>query len=179
MSTFTKDKLGEAIKSKIAGLLYNDTFILNERPLPADGNIPTILAYEINFNVYGDIDKLMAGICLRGDIQIKTALFPGHLPPQPGCWNVFIADDARFHPLKIQLDFMISLIQSKATSIIFVILDEEFSHFCPNLLQHFRRPNKYLDVADFSGKSWYDSLDVYLVNEISFKRSRVDGCLYI
>ena len=64
----------------------------------------------------------------------------------------------------------------------FLILDKEFSHFCPKLSQHFGRPlrlNKCLYGADFSGKSWYDTLDSFLINKLSFLRSRVDGCLYI
>ena len=64
----------------------------------------------------------------------------------------------------------------------FVILDKEFSYFCPKLAQHFGRPlrlNKCLYGADFSGKSWYDTLDSFLTNTLSFQRSRVDGCLYI
>ena len=33
--------------------------------------------------------------------------------------------------------------------------------------------------ADFSGKSWYETLDSYLIQTLKFTRSRVDGCLYI
>ena len=34
-------------------------------------------------------------------------------------------------------------------------------------------------VADFSGKSWYETLDSYLTNTLHFIRSRVEGYLYI
>ena len=65
----------------------------------------------------------------------------------------------------------------------FVILDKEFSHFCPKLAQQFGKTSetkhKCLYGADFSGKSWYDTLDSFLTNKVSFQRSRVDGCLYI
>ena len=47
---------------------------------------------------------------------------------------------------------------------------------------NFRRPfrlNKCLYGADFSGKSWHDTLDSFCTNKLSFQRSRVDGCLYI
>ncbi len=40
MSSSTKDKWGEAIKSEITGLFDNDTFVLDEKPLPADEIIP-------------------------------------------------------------------------------------------------------------------------------------------
>ena len=40
MSSSTKDKWGEAIKSEIIGLFDNDTFVLDEKPLPADEIIP-------------------------------------------------------------------------------------------------------------------------------------------
>ena len=59
----------------------------------------------------------------------------------------------------------------------FVILDKEFSLFCPKLSQHFGR--KCIHGADFSGKSWSDTLDSFLINKLSSQRSRVDGCLFI
>ena len=34
-------------------------------------------------------------------------------------------------------------------------------------------------MADFSGKSWYETLDSYLTNTLHFIRSRVEGYLYI
>ena len=71
MSTFTKDKWGEAIRSEINGLFDNDTFILDEKPLPADEIIPAKLACKTKLNIYGGLDKLKARVCLRGDMQIK------------------------------------------------------------------------------------------------------------
>ena len=94
----------------------------------------------------------------------------------------FIADATKNTSKIYQLDFIQASIQSKATKRMFVILDKEFSHLCPKLAQHFGRPlrlNKYLYGADFSGKSWYGTLDSFLTNKLTFQRSRVNGCLYI
>ena len=44
MSPFIKEKWEEAIRSEVTGLFDNDTFLLNEKPLPADEIIPTKLA---------------------------------------------------------------------------------------------------------------------------------------
>ena len=81
-----------------------------------------------------------------------------------------------------QLDFIQAFIQSEAKRGMFVILDKEYGHFCPKLASHFGRPlklNKCLYEADFSGKSWYETLDSYLINTLHFVRSRVDGCMYL
>ena len=45
MSSFIKNKWGEAVKSEISELFDNDTFVLNEKPLHADEIIPVKLAY--------------------------------------------------------------------------------------------------------------------------------------
>ena len=33
--------------------------------------------------------------------------------------------------------------------------------------------------GDFSGKSWCETLDMFLTLELGFIKSRVEGCLYI
>ena len=65
-------------------------------------------------------------------------LFPGDLLPQLGCCNV--VDAAKNHSNIFQLNHIKAFIQSKATKRIIVISDEEFSHLCPKLLQHFGKP---------------------------------------
>ena len=50
------------------------------------------------------------------------------------------------------------------------------------LSEHFGRPlklKKCLYGADFSGKSWYETLDHFLTHNLKFIRSRVEGCLYV
>ena len=64
----------------------------------------------------------------------------------------------------------------------FVILDKEYEHFCPILKKYFGRLlrlRKCLYVGDFSGKSWYETLDQFLTKDLGFTRSRVEGCLCI
>ena len=41
------------------------------------------------------------------------------------------------------------------------------------------RLKKCLYGADFSGKSWYETLDNFLQKDLGFHRSQVEGCLYI
>ena len=64
----------------------------------------------------------------------------------------------------------------------FIILDREYEHFCPELASYFGRPlklKKYLSGAYFSGNSWYEILDSFLVKNLKLNHSRVEGCLYV
>ena len=81
-----------------------------------------------------------------------------------------------------QLDFIQAFIQSETKKRIFVILDKELETFCPLLKEHFDgslRLKKCLYGADFSGKSWYKTLDNFLQKDLGFYRSQVEGCIYI
>ena len=129
---------------------------------PADEIIPAKLVCKTQLNIYGGLDKLKARICLRGDMQIKDDFISWSPTASIRLLKYFIADAAQNASKIYQLAFIQTFIQSKATKRMFVILDKEFSHF-----------------VDFNGKSWYDTLDSYLTNKLSFVRSRVDGCLYI
>ena len=54
--------------------------------------------------------------------------------------------------------------------------------FCPQLAEHLGRPlrlKKCLYGADFSGKSWYNTLDTFLQKDMGFNCSRVEGCLHV
>ena len=81
----------------------------------------------------------------------------------------FIAD-ATYTKSKIyQLDFIQAFIQSETKRRIFVTLDKEYKIFCPELYEHLGRPlrlKKCLYGADFSGKTWYDTLDEFLTQNI-------------
>ena len=136
----TKDKWGEAIKSEITGLFDNETFVLDEKPLPADEIIPAKLACKTKLNIYGGLDKLKARVCLRGDLQIKDDFISWSPTASTRLLKCFIADAIRNKSKIFQLDFIQAFIQSKATKRMFVILDKEFSHFCPKLSKHFGRP---------------------------------------
>ena len=59
---------------------------------------------------------------------------------------------------------------------------KEFEMFCPQIAEHFGRPlrlKKCLYAADFSSKSWYNTLDNFLQKDMGFQHSRVEGCIYI
>ena len=94
-----------------------------------------------------------------------------------------IIADAAYNKTRVyQLDFIQVFIQSEAKKRMFIILDKEYKTFCPKLSEHFGRPlrlKKCLYGADFSGKSWYETLDHFLTHNLKFIRSRVEGCLYV
>ena len=52
----------------------------------------------------------------------------------------------------------------------------------PNWQNIFERPlklKKCLHGADFSRKSWYETLDTFVVKDLKFNCSRVEGYLYV
>ena len=53
LSSFTKEKWGSAISKEVYGLFDNDTFDLNEGPLPTDEVVPIKLALKAKLNAYG------------------------------------------------------------------------------------------------------------------------------
>ena len=154
-----------------------------EKPLPADEIIPVKLAFKTKLNSYGGLDKLKARICMRGDMQIKNGNNNSWSPTASTRLLKCLIADAAYNRTPIyQLDFIQAFIQSEAKKRMFVILDREYEHFCPKLAEHLGRPlklKKCLYGADFSGKSWYETLDLFLTQDLKFIRSRVEGCLYI
>ena len=182
LSPHTKERWGTAIRSELTGLFDNDTFSLTDRPLPADEIIPTKLTLKTKLNSYGGLDKLKARICLRGDMQIKDGYNSWSPTASIRLLKCFIADACVNKCTIFQLDFIQAFIQSDAKKRMFVLLDKEYEQFCPNLKKHLGRPlklKKCLYGADFSGKSWYETLDEFLTKELKFIKSRVEGCLYI
>ena len=52
ISPFIKEKWGEAIRPEVIVLFDNDTFLLNENPLPVDEIIPAKLACKTKLSIY-------------------------------------------------------------------------------------------------------------------------------
>ena len=182
LSPYIREKWGHAIWTEVDGLFNNVTVDLNERPLPADETIPVKLALTTKLNSYGGLDKLKARICLRGDMQIKDDFNSWSPTASTRLLKYFIVDAALNKAIICQLDFIQAFIQSDVQKRIFVILDKEYEKFCPKLAKHVGRPlklKKCLYGADFSGKGWHETLDEFLTKNLSFVRSRVEGCLYI
>ena len=178
-----KNKWGTAIYREVKGLFDSNTFGLSDRPLPTDEIVPVKLALKTKLNSHGGLDKLKARVCLRGDMQEKGSINVWSPTSSTRLLKRFIAD-AIHNGCKIyQLDFIQAFIQSEVERRIFVTLDKEYKLFCPDLSEHLGRPlrlKKCLYGADFSGKSWYDTLDQFLTSdEMKFIRSMVEGCLYI
>ena len=97
-----------------------DTFVLDEKPLPADEIIPAKLACKTKLNVYGGLDKLKARVCLRGDMQIKDDFISWSPTASTRLLKCFIADAIRNKSKTYQLDFIQAFIQSKATKRMFI-----------------------------------------------------------
>ena len=129
MSSFTKQKWGEAIRIEITGLFDNDTFLLDETALPADEVIPVKLTLKAKLNIYGALDKLKARICLLGDMQIKDDFNPWSPTASTRLLKCFIADAITNHAIIYQLDFIQAFIQSPTKKRMFVILDKEYEQF--------------------------------------------------
>ena len=105
---------------------------------------------------------------MRGDRQIKSGSNYSWSPTASTRLLQCIIADAAYKKTHIlyQLDFIQAFNQSEATKRMFIILDREYEHFCPKLAKHFGRPlklKKCLYEDDFSGKSWYETLDSLLV----------------
>ena len=131
---------------------------------------------------YGGLDKLKVRVCLRGDMQIKDDFNSWSPTSSTRLLKCFIADSILTQAMIHQLDFIQAFIQSDVKKRMFVLLDKEYEPFCPKLAKHFDRPlrlKKCLYGADFSGKSWYETLDEFSTKTLGFQRSRVEGCLYI
>ena len=121
---------------------------------------------------------------MRGDMQIKNGNNNSWSPTASNRLLKCLIANAAFNKAVVnQLDFIQALIQSEAKKRMFVILDREYENFCPKLAEHFRRPlklRKCIYGADFSGKSWYETLDLFLTDNLRFiTRLRVEGCLYV
>gem|GEM_PF-2876143 len=182
LSPVVREKWGISIRNELLGLFDNDTFDTTEKALPADEVIPVKCAFKAKLNSYGGLDKLKARICVRGDMQVKDTMSNWSPTASVRLLKCFLADAIRYGAIIYQLDFIQAFIQSPTNKRIFVILDKEYETFCPQLSEHLGRPlrlKKCLYGADFSGKSWYETLDQFLQEKLGFARSRVEGCLYI
>ena len=85
----------------------------------------------------------------------------------------FIADSTLNQVMIQQLDFIQAFIQSDVKKRMFVLLDKEYEQLCPKLAKHFERPlrlKKCLYGTDFSGKSWYETLDEFLTKNTRFSK---------
>ena len=177
-----RNKWGTAIQKELRGLFSSGTFNLDIRPLPNDEVVPVKLTLKTKLNARGQLDKLKARICLRGDMQEKGNINTWSPTSPARLLKRFLADAIHKAKKVYQLDFIQAFIQSDTTRRIFVTLDKEYKMFCPEMEPHLGRPlklEKCLYGANFSGKSWYDTLDEFLVKDLQFIRSMVEGCLYI
>ena len=111
-----------------------------------------------------------------GNINKWSPISPSRL------FKRFLADAVHKGQMVYQLGFIKAYIQSDTTIRIFLILDRVYKMFCPELGHHFGRPlnlEKYQYDSYFSCKSWYDTLDRFLVDNPKFIQSMDDWCLYI
>ena len=131
----------------------NNTFDLSEGPIHIDEIVPVKLKLKAKLNACGELDKLKARICLRGDIQVKDGTNTWLPTASSRLLKCFMADAIANNSIMYQLDFIQAFIQSNTNKRIFVILDQEYETFYPRLKEYFGRPlrlKKCLYGADFS-----------------------------
>ena len=109
------------------------------RSLPADEVIPVKLALEARLNSHGEVDKLKARVCLRGDMQIKDESNPQSPTASSRLLRCFIADTIKNRTQIFQLNFIQAFIQYDMKKKMFIILDKEYEQFCPILKKYFGR----------------------------------------
>ena len=173
---------GDAIRKEINGLFDHGTFLTSEITLPTDEVIPVKLALKAKMNAHGGLDEHRARFCLRGDTQIKDESNPWSPTASSRLFRYFIVDTISHKAIIYQLNFIQAFIQSEVKKRMCVVLDKEYEQFCLNQngnFGRFLRLKRCLYGGDFSAKSWYGILDMFLTLELGFTKSRVEACLYI
>ena len=104
---------------------------LKENPLPNDEIIPTKSALKAKKNSYGELDKLKAIICSRGNMQEKNQINLWSPTALVRLLKLFLADTIKHGAIIFELDFIQAFIQTDMQRRIFVILDKEYKLFSP------------------------------------------------
>ena len=107
------------------------------------------------------MDKLKARVCLRGNIQIKEVFNSWSPTVSTRLLTCFIADSTLNKVTIHQLGFLQAFIQSEVKKRMSVLPGKESEQFYPKLTKPFAQPlrlKKCIFGADFSGKSWYETL---------------------
>ena len=88
--------------------------------------VPVKLTLKTKLNSEGNLDKLKARICLRGDIHERSDINAWSRTSSSRLFKSFIAEAIHNGAIIYQLDFIKAFIQSETTRRIFVILDKEY-----------------------------------------------------
>ena len=131
LSGAIRDKWDTAINKELTGLFDNDTFGLEESPLPNDEVIPTQLTLKAKLNSYSGLDKLKARICFRGDMQEKNQMNLWSPTASIRLLKCFLADAIKHGSTIYQLGFIQAFIQTDTQRRILVTLDKEYKNFSP------------------------------------------------
>ena len=177
-----KSKWMKSIATEVKVIFDNNTFNLDDVPLPGEQVLPVKTVFKTKINADGSLNKLKTRIVVRGDLQ---KLRPGENAWSPTAsmrlLKTFVASAAQEGKEIKQVDFVAAFIQAKVRERVFVRLSEDLAAACPEYVQWLGRPlrlEKGLYGLTLCGKYWHIELLEYLL-EIGFKQSKVDPSLMI
>ena len=177
-----KTKWLKSTATEIKVIMDNNTFNVDDTPLPGEQIIPTKPVYKAKLNADGSLNKLKTRIVVRGDLQ---KLRPGENTWSPTAsmrlLKTFVAAATQEGKEIKQVDFIAAFIQARVRERVFVKLSEDLSAACPEYSHMFGRPlrlERGLYGLTLCGKYWNVELQEYL-NEIGFVQSKVDPCLMV
>ena len=110
-----RTKWRTAIQKELRGLFSSGTFNVDIRPLPNDEVVPVKLALKVKLDSRGQLDKLKARVCLRGDMQEKGNINTWSPTSPARLLKRFLADAIQKGQKVYQLDFIQAFIQSDTT----------------------------------------------------------------
>ena len=177
-----KSKWLKSTATEIKVIMDNNTFNVDDTPLPGEQVIPTKPVYKAKLNADGSLNKLKTRIVVRGDLQ---KLRPGENTWSPTAsmrlLKTFVASATQEGKEIKQVDFIAAFIQARVRERVFVKLSEDLAAACPEYSHMFGRPlrlERGLYGLTLCGKYWNVELQEYLT-EIGFVQSKVDPCLMI
>ena len=170
-------------RKEFKNLVDHDTFDLNAIPEPSDTILPILDDLRVKILPDGNLDKLKARFCVRGDIQKRLMPLLNSWAPTAThrALKSFIAVAASLGEDLWLLDFVGAFLQAPMRSRVFVKLLAVFSELFPEFKQYCGRPlllNKSMYGQCVSGQYWYEELTDYLVQEEGFTQSAHAPTLY-
>ena len=121
-----KNKWLQAVRNEYNNLISNETFDLIENPNDQDTVIPTTMIFKAKSRSDGQLDKLKARFCSRGDLEQEQDNYDNW----SSCVShrtvrTFIAHATKHKRTPKQLDFIGAYLQANMQSRIFVTLQDD------------------------------------------------------
>ena len=179
-----KNKWLQEVKNEYKNLISNETFDLIENPNDQDTVILTTMIFKAKSRSDGQLDKLKARCCARGDLETEQDNYDNW----SSCVShrtvlTFIAHSTKHKRNPKQLDFIGAYLQANMQSRIYVTLQNDYKTHFPDLNKYFDRPlllKKTLYGLTVSAKYWNEELVKWLrFNKFAnLKQSTSDPSLF-